>query len=90
MKATFFVLTCCLVFLATSAWAEEERLVISERKYPNMRPLEQICIEDIAKNSRPVQNGINHCLTIGNVGNSAKQSSCIKSIPGLKACFKTA
>ena len=85
MKATFFTIAC-LVFLATSALAEEEEYEISELRLPLVTNAQQACVDKIARPSRNTVEGINRCLR-ANAGLKQKQFDCIKKIRNLKTCF---
>lgn len=84
MKATLLILAC-LAFLATSAWAEEEKVEISERNLPTITDAQHDCIMSKLRPSKAVGQAVNKCITDNKA--PIKKAGCIKNIEALKSCF---
>jgi hypothetical protein len=86
MKTTFIILAC-LVFLAASAWAEEDETEIAERsQLPGLTDNEQNCVDAKVRADKTILNNIFDCIRSDPT--AAKRLSCIKKLSPLKACFR--
>ena len=85
MKTTFIILAC-LVFLAATAWAEEDETAIADRiLLPGLTDDEQTCVDAKLKGNKKLQLAIAACISSD--PRASKKGSCIRKISALKACL---